>query len=122
MDLEVPASYPGIPARSAVAAVTKFWSQHCCDRDPRIYGQTSVCVLSPMDGVALAPQIVTSSQFCQSRNSVRRKGVGRLQVGPAFFHQTLSLEILHERIYRLVRYAQGVRHVSDPQFSGIKDG
>src|SRR3984893_10139790 len=44
-----------------------------------------------------------------------------MEIAAAFFHQSLSLEVLHQRIYRLERYAHRVRHVSDPQFSRIKN-
>jgi hypothetical protein len=45
-----------------------------------------------------------------------------MKIGSALFHQALALEILHQRIYRLVRDAHRVRDISDPQFSGIKYG
>src|SRR5262249_55253354 len=44
-----------------------------------------------------------------------------MEIGSAFFHETLALEILHQRINRLVRDAHRARHVSDTQFSGIKN-
>ena len=39
-----------------------------------------------------------------------------MEVLTGFFHQMLSLEILHERIYRLVRYLQRFGYVFDPQY------
>src|SRR5215831_8653897 len=78
--------------------------------------------LSPTESSTfLPPQILTSRHFRKSRNPFRRQRIRRMKVAAAFLHETLSLEILHQRINRLVRHAHRARHVSDTQFSGIKN-
>src|SRR5215813_9622382 len=44
-----------------------------------------------------------------------------MKLAAAFFHEALSLKILHQRVDRLVRHAHRARYISDPQLSGIEN-
>ena len=57
----------------------------------------------------------SSCHFRQGCPPFVRQRIWRLKLWTSFFHQMLSLEILHERIYRFARNSHHICHVSDAQ-------